>query len=305
MDLDQITTRIVKGGVEYTIVRPGISLCLLYGESAVTLAPAVARILEQYIRFVPPASLQTYLTADGTWKKMNSRTLDTTLRTLRSISPDEYAEFHFGQEPVRNVGDFGAHFYAGPLEKSRPTRDAALYLEFPADVTAFTLDQLVDFVRAIACSHPFDSGHCGYAFKNLQMSLRREAFKAIGRMAMRYIGFDVSNDLVRLEARGRVCNVSWLTLLGREITAKLGGVGELRRQLADAVDVAECGTGTVIRATSVPIVGDVNRGAKEIAMLRRLAEITRSVRVEADNLGPDDPNFAHRWLNRFEALEVQ
>ena len=51
------------------------------------------------------------------------------------MGPGEYAEFHLGQEPLDNVGDFGSHFKGSPLNKSfYPLETCLLYLEFPADL---------------------------------------------------------------------------------------------------------------------------------------------------------------------------
>ena len=104
------------------------------------------------------------------------------------------------------MGDFGSHFKGSPLNKSfYPLETCLLYLEFPADPSGFsTLDALVEFARKVALVSKFDSGYCGYAFKHLHMTLRSEAFSAIGKMAMRYIGFDLCNDLIRLRAGARL-----------------------------------------------------------------------------------------------------
>jgi len=302
MDMDQLTCRIIIGGTEYTVVRPGITLCLLHAEPAVTLAPAIADIVEEYINFIPDGALQTYLSANGTWKKATKRTFTSALGKLRTTGRGEYAEFHFGQEPLRNVGEYGAHFKGSPLaDDFFPLETCILYLEFPANLSEFTnIDKFIEFVHRVAASRDFDSGFCGYAFKHLHMSLRHEAFKAIGKMAMRYIGFDISNDFIRMDARGHVCNISWLTLFGGEITATLGGAGEIRRNFPDAVNISKLGSGVIVRATESPIRGDVNRGATDAVTLRRLSEITRSLRLEVPNLGPDDPDFAQRWLSRFD-----
>lgn len=302
LDLDRLTVRVVERGVEYTIVRPGIVLCLFFAEPALVLAPAVADILEAYVRFIPPGALQSFLAADGTWKKATRKTFTTTLGKLRAIRAGEYAEFHLGQEPLASVGQYGAHFKAGPLaDDFFPLEDCVLYLEFPADPAEVGgVERLVGFVEEIVRLHPFDSGHCGFAFKHLHMTFRREAFKAIGAMAMRYMGFDVQNDYVRKYARHRIANVSWLTLLGNRIVAELGGTDALRDGLADVARLTDVGAGVMVRASERPIVADVNRGATDAGPLRRLATVTRALRVEVANLGPDDPTFAERWLGRFD-----
>lgn len=302
MSLEQITRSAVMGDTEYTFVRPGITLCMLYAKSAQALGSAIAGILEDYIDFVPEGALQTYLSASGSWKTATNRTFAATYKQLRSAGPDEYSEFHFGQAPPRNVGKFGAHFYAAPLaDTSYPRETSILYLEFPVDVEEFSgREEFLGFVRKVAAKCEFDSGFCGYAFKHLQMSLRGEAFEEIAKMAMRYIGLDVSNDFIRLQARGRVANISWLTLLGEQIATGLGGAAQLRQQLPEVKDVQEVAKGVMIVASEAPILGDVNRGAADVAPLRKLAQITRPMRIEMDNMGPDDPDFADRWLGRFD-----
>ena len=196
MNWEDVTFRLVEQGNEYTIVRPGITLCLLYGEPASAIAPAIANILEEYTNFIPNGALQTYLSGDGTWKPLNKRIYNNILGRLRGTGEEEHAEFHFGQEPVANVGKYGAHFTGAPLsDDSFPLEDCALYLEFPHDVSEFTtLERLVEFVRQIALMSDFDSGYCGYSFKHLHMTFLTEAFKEIGKVALRYIGLDISND---------------------------------------------------------------------------------------------------------------
>src|SRR5262245_25685108 len=168
MGLDELDQRVVRAGIEYTIVRAGIVLCIFYAEPATTLAPAVAEILEKYVNFIPQGSLQTYLSADGTWKKLDKRAYNKILSKLHTIGTREYAEFHFGQEPLASVGQFGAHFKGSPLRDTHfPNEVCSLYLEFPYQLAGFTdPDAIVKFVRDVAELHGFDSGYCGYAFKH-------------------------------------------------------------------------------------------------------------------------------------------
>jgi hypothetical protein len=302
MQFPQLVGRVKEKEMEYVNVRPGISLCLWYAEPVQTLAAAVADILGEYIAFIPPESLQTYLSPKGVWKVMSAKRLDSTLREMRSVGPDEYFEFHFGQEPVRNVGMFAAHFYGSPLaHKILVHEDNMLYLEFPDDfLESVSVEDLFAFVVRVGAMRQFDSGYCGYAFQHLFMSLRKESFLDISHKAMRYIGFDMSSDRFRLYARHRVCNISWLTLLGKEITEDLGGVSAVRKALPNSIKILEVGSGILIRAAEMPIVGDVNRGAVDVAPLRDIAKLTKSLRAKVENLGPDDPTFADRWMSRFD-----
>jgi hypothetical protein len=299
MALEELERRLVRKGTEYIFLRPGITLCLFYAEPACTLGPAVADIFEKYMAFIPAGALQTYLAADGSWKKMDKRVLNKTLSALRSIGAIDFAEVHFGEEPAANVGKYGVHFKASPLQDTfYPRETCVLYLEFPVELPE--PDALVEFVKSVASVRECDSGHCGYAFKNLQMTFRHQAFDEIGKLAMRYIGFDVSNDQVRRHARGCVCNVSWLNLFGRGILSQLGGPTKVQQELSDAMELGEVGPGIIVRSAELPMVGDRNRGATDVGPLRRLAKITRPLRVEVANLGPDDPSFAEHWLSRFD-----
>jgi hypothetical protein len=259
----------------------------------------MADVLERYIGFIPPGALQTYLAADGSWKHLDKRALNKAFSSLRAIGTGDFAEVHFGQEPAANVGSFGVHFKASPLQDPfYPNETCSLFLEFPVDLP--DPGGLIEFARGIATFHPFDSGHCGYAFKHLHMTFRNQAFEEIGKLALRYVGFDISADQVRRRARGHVCNVSWLNFFGKEITAELGGGARILHDLAGVAAVQELGPGLMIQSTDLPIVGDVNRGALDAAPLRHLAAITRPVRLQIANLGPNDPDFALRWLSRFD-----
>jgi len=302
MEFERLVTRVVERGIEYAIVRPGVSLCLLYPEPAEVISSSIADILDKYLEFISPQTLGTYQSRDGTWKKASARTFNSIKKQLHTVGPGEHAEFHLGQEPLANVGSYGAHYEGSTLDDEVLTlQDNLLYLEFPEDVCDEAgADELLEFVTEVAQMQRFDSGYLGYAFKHLLMTFRSQSFAAISQNAMRYIGFDISSDNVRFDARGRVCNVSWVTLFGEGITNELGGVNEIRQSLPDAMRVIDLDPGVLVRASENPIVGDVNRGAEDVAPLRRLAELTRELRLEVPNLGPDDPTFAERWLNRFD-----
>jgi hypothetical protein len=287
---------------EYMIVRPGFSICFIYADTADEIGLDVARILEEYLEFIPDGALQTYLSDSGSWKKATHRTFNSVFANLLDVGEGNYSEFHFGQEPAGNVGDYGAHFKAGPLDDELFDKEAnILHLEFPMEFAALpAAERLAEFFARIVRIRAPDSGYCGYAFKHLFMTFANEALEFIARKAMRYTGFDVPEDAVRFWARGRVYNVSWLTVLGPGILAKLGGKDKLRQQGASELAMFDVGEALVMRAAELPIVGDVNRGAADVKGLRKLAEITKPVRIELEMLGPSELDLATRWPNRFD-----
>jgi len=303
MDFEMLVRKKATRSAEWVIVRPGISLCLFYAEPLASLATHIAGILEAYLSFVPPNSIQTYLATDGNWKTLSKGTLTSTLKALRSMKrTSEFWEVHFGQEPAGNVGSYGAHFVGSNLANAVwPLETNLLLLEFPHDfLQQVRSEDFLKFVQNVGSICPFDSGLTGYAFKHLLRTFRRETFEAISQMAMRYIGFDISYDLIRERSRGSVYNVSWLTLLGSHLLERAGGGDAIRKSLPKGASLLDVGSGVLIRAAELPPVGDVNRGADDIEPLRALAKLTQKVRVKVENLGSHDPHFAQRWLNRFE-----
>ena len=66
------------------------------------------------------------------------------------------------------------------------------------------------------------------------------------------------------------------------------------------MQVSELPTGVMIKAADSPIVGDVNRNATDALPLHTLSTLTKPLRLQVANLGPDDPDFAARWLGRFD-----
>ncbi|ESY00350.1 type VI immunity family protein [Mesorhizobium sp. LNJC405B00] len=304
MNLDQLNHVVTMRSGDYLAVRPGLSICLFYAEPASEISADVARILEAYMDFIKPNYLNSYLATDGAWKSAKSKVFSSTLENLRRVKKGNFAEFHFGQEPNSNVGEFGAHYKAGPLNDPFFDRSTnVLHLEFPLYYAEEPqAARLASFVEQLIRFRMPDSGYCGYAFKHLFMTFTDQAFAFIASKAMRFVGFDVPEDAVRLWARGHVYNVSWITLLGPNIMRKLGGSDGLRRALAASLKVTEINGGLLIQSSEKPVAGDVNRGMKDIEPMVQLATVTKPARIEVANVGPSIPDFAERWLSRFDSL---
>ncbi len=230
---------------EYLIVRPGISICMIYDEPASSIGADIAKILEMYLAFVPSGSLQTYLSNSATWKKLSQSVMSKKIGALRQLRAGAFAGFHFGQEPLANVGEYGAHFKAGPLTDDFFDREAnILYLEFPLSYAEGEhAHRLATFFELVVNVRPPDSGYCGYAFKHLLMTFTKEAIDFISQKCMRFIGFDFPEDAIRLWVRGRIYNISWLTVLGRNVLAELGGREAVQRSLDLPLETKVVGDG--------------------------------------------------------------
>lgn len=126
----------------------------------------------------------------------------------------------------------------------------------------------------------------------------------------RFPGFDYIYGVdFSMEAEGvhnRIKCVNWLTVLGDEIVAELGGVGPMRAALEPTCKIHEYGGGVVIQAGAYPQLGDVTRGDIPEAY-RTVARYTKPVRFEAyssrlfrvpDNLDKKEETL--RWIRRFD-----
>lgn len=303
MDFSSLLRQVHLRSGTYVMLRPGITLRLSYPEPIQTLGPHIADILESYMQFISPEVLGIYLASNGAWKVLPKRVLARDLEELRSIPPHyEFVEYHYGHGEPSHVGHYGAHFVGSHLRNvSAPHEENLLLLEFPHDLLEKrSPDTFIDYVTNVANRHPFGSGLAGYAFKHLHLTFRDEAFASIRQLAPRYIGFDISSDSAAEYSRDRVYNVSWLTLLGTHLVAELGGTDAIRAALPRSIGILPLRGGVLLRASEQPIVGDVNRGAQDVAPLRAMAALTRSLRLKAPNVGPG-VDFTAEWLARLDA----
>jgi Protein of unknown function (DUF3396) len=126
----------------------------------------------------------------------------------------------------------------------------------------------------------------------------------------RFPGFDFPSAVdFTLQVDG-VCNriksVNWLTALGDELVAQLGGLATMRQALEPACTVHAYDGGVVIQAGLTPRLGDTH--ANDIpAEYRLAARFTRPVRFEDYDEGLfrvpkdlDDRAETLKWISRFD-----
>ena len=126
----------------------------------------------------------------------------------------------------------------------------------------------------------------------------------------RFPGFDyiygVDFSMEAGAVHNRIKCVNWLTVLGDEILAELGGVDPMRTALGPTCKIHEYPGGVVIQAGEDPQLGDATRGDIPEAY-RMVARYTKPVRFEAyssrlfrvpDNLDKKEETL--RWIRRFD-----
>lgn len=300
-DFSKLVVTLKDEGEELVIVRPGISLSLFYEAPVGRIGGAVADILDDFVAFISPASLDMYYAPSAVYKTMTDKAYRSTVQSLRSLEQnDEFFEFHFG--PGLEVGSgFAAHFTGSALaDESMPDETNLLTLEFPPDfLQSRAPSELFEFCVRSAQRTSFHFGLCGYAFQHSVTVLEGEAKEEIAKLAMRYRGFDISYDDIRYDLRQKIHNVGWLTLLGDRLVRAFGGAEKLRRAMPSG-SVLDIHGGVVVVTAEYPVVGDVNRPSSELSSLSRLATLLKPLRIETDYLGSDDDDFAQRWLDRLE-----
>ena len=168
---------------------------------------------------------------------------------------------------------FQAHSGATAAEVFPPAVDLTLmgFDEPPRFVFQMTLpveesdspEDLISFVREALAEFPLDSGHCGYSvlWEPSEIADEEEIFAWLVPLLLRYPGLGYCDGVTLSNAANRgVVAVSWLTFLGSQITADLGGREALASRSPSEVSILPLGNGgTLLRAGAAPQLGDVNR----------------------------------------------
>jgi len=307
--LDQFVRTIRSFGEEKVLVRPALTINLFYPQPVGQLGPYVAEVLERYINFVPSDSLTSYIAEDGTIRKLSSGVIKRSIKNLRAIPLDaELDEYHFGQGEDGAVGQYAFSFIGDSLRDTQhfPHKTNWLYMQFPVEfLQSVTAERFIGFVTDISRPVPFSSGVAGHGFAyTVNGPNEAKAMRAITQMAMRLLAFDINYSRMREYVLDRIYTVSWLNLWGQQIVTSLGGSDAVKATLAE-LEVIDLGHGLLVRASEVPLLGDANRGAKDIVSLTTLDALTRRLRPQTNKLGSENETFAPKWMARLNPQVLQ
>ncbi|MCU0636948.1 MAG: DUF3396 domain-containing protein [Gemmatimonadaceae bacterium] len=126
------------------------------------------------------------------------------------------------------------------------------------------------------------------------------ASRARRALLLRHPGLDLHRPSATADwGRGLRC-VNWLTVLGAELIARLGGVDALRTALPAGLLLHEYPGGAILQAGPNPEAGDVHYDQWP-ALYREAARVVRP--VQADFTGAFrgfDPAESREWLHRFD-----
>jgi hypothetical protein len=286
---------------DYCAARTGVTLVMFYGKPMRELAAVVTRLLERYLSFIPEGAIRCALSPSGEWREFKKQGLRAAIRRLTAEDAD-YEAIHLSSGAPGHVGEYGFHFYGSNFTRPEisPRETCACIMEFPVMALAREeKNRFAEFAAEIAEVEPFESGYGGYAFKHLFETWRNKALGWIAQRAQRFVALDISYDNLRRAARGRVANVSWVTLLGSTLVEQLGGESRIREQLSPEILLRPLQTGLMLIAGDMAPVGDANRGLHDIQWLKEVARLTKPVRARME-IGFGSDTFREGWLNRLD-----
>jgi hypothetical protein len=169
------------------------------------------------------------------------------------------------------------------------------------EANAASVERYVAAVKALAEQLPYESGYASLALLGGSQSQESAFGRAARRWAFRHPGFDLPNsDGSNTGIGERMRGAYWLTFVGPRALKKVGGKSGLRSILPDPVQLDDAGVGVVLRAGTLPEVGDVNKGQR-LPLVRAVAKALESVSMFDDtflNVIFDDADDSVRWQRR-------
>jgi hypothetical protein len=182
--------------------------------------------------------------------------------------------------------------------------DEGCYLEMRFPRTAVEpaeVEATVAFLRDVAAVLPFDSGYASFALTYGADSQAFDYSKAIKSVAFRHPGFDVGSSIGTASHIGKkLRGAYWLNFIGPSAAKKLGGAEKLTQALGKGFVVEALKRGVMVRASTLPEVGDTNKG-KTLPELRKLAKVIEPVSLFDDQYIDNsfvDEDARARWERR-------
>jgi Protein of unknown function (DUF3396) len=301
----------------------GITFELYYAQTMSEIAHVFRQAADEYLNFIPPNTINFYCNNED-WRAFKPRSLSRLLNRFSSkeeriywlglaelgeAEPDEDADDDEGPDAFDQVGRYGLSLTGVKL---LPEDDdvCAIRFEFPPDeLERVGCDRFLAFVQAMAALAPFDSGFAGYAFKYETRDGDSGGYDWVADNALRFLAVHPQNSNFERESRHRLANVNWLTLLGQDMSAQLGGAEVMRQKLSVAVGVHPLVHGTLLRAGESPPIGDTNARALDLEPLKEVHRLSKPVLIDEKALANNvlnyfwrDPDQRLRWINRFDQV---
>jgi hypothetical protein len=286
------------------LMRNGIILAFFLEPFVYECSEALTAAFDLFVATVPAGSLKWAVVSATSeqWREVDANIMQ---RMRDSLAPTGARKRKFTAFSVNDFGD-EPPLYSFTLsdrdkEEDQPVSRTLVQMTFPLstaeDGNADTLYSLVaEFTALLKPAY----GYCAPGLLQGD-TLQMASFAEIRGFALRYPGYDVAvNDLTQLDIGSRVRGARWITILGPDLTDKLGGPGAFRKTLPLEVEIRDVAGTTMIRSGRTPELGNTNR-KQETPLLRAVARVLEPVTLFGEvNLLSYFANFDEDMLRRWE-----
>ncbi len=270
------------------------------------VAQPFAACFERWLKIAPVEAKRWCLVGSNadTYRPLTGQRLAKAQRQfdMAKVRAGEVRGFDLGG-PQQINSDYWFSFTG--LEELEGNEASYLEIHFPTAV----LDSpgvpfLLKFVQQAAELVPYDSGYASLGLTYGIESQLIEYSEAVRGLAFRHPGLDVAiNKGTAFDIAEKLRGAYWLTFIGQEALAVLGGPQKLRKKLDRKISMVPVGVGWMLQAGEKPEPGDVNRG-QTLPLLRSLAKVLEPVMHFNDEalghiFNTEDDEDLERWERRF------
>jgi hypothetical protein len=292
-----------EGGVEY--LKPCFAVTLYWTGSMFERAEGLLEMYRRAWEIVGPAASLYQTDSMKSARKVKADTGDL-IPTWLQDAPGQRMMYILRVDNRAQVGaasDTGFLFYATEYKEV-----GAFSFWMPAESAESDPESLVGLVAEMASAIPFASGHAGYSLDyDPRGEYRVVAREKLAALVRRHPGLDVPCvENTSFAIHDGFKRVSWLTLVGAELTERLGGADAIEGRLGEGIEVRRLETGVLVRAGPRPEIGDVNR-RESLPLYHEVGRVLAPVRAREHPavLYPPDSLVAsddktREWLELFD-----
>jgi hypothetical protein len=289
------------------------SLSLFFGQSFAAFEPIAIAVHDRLLDSGPRAAFKWHMTETSTRvTPVTSRTWSTFNRRLPLRASAMYEITYFGGEGAMAPADRVVQFVWFPAERYSAKDATTLRYVVPGPTLEEKPAQLLELTIDLCTKLPVMSGSAGY---EIQFAPGEEeaGLRGVYPALVRHPAVDVEYVVYGANpignARG-IKGLGWLTVLGNELIAKLGGRDSLRARMPREVVVHETPNAFILQIGEHPPIGDMDRG-ETLPLWREVYKVVKPVhepvirfwmdRGQKFDLGVIDENErTEAWLRRFE-----
>lgn len=234
-----------------------------------------------------------------------SKTIESWLNGSKSYGQHCWISAHDGPFDCLGTTGFLLEGYGEAKENDEDVGFLEVY--FPLSL----LDQiepckLAETLVNLTSKIPFLCGVAGYFFHHSPYATN-DTMRQMSVLSERFSGVEISvNQRMCYWAGHGLTTINWITFVGEEYLARLGGLNVLKPKIPNSAVLWVLEHGVAIQAGNKPTVGDRNRQSNELIPLKEVYNLLKPIQfVDVDySFSPSefDSEKTVRWLTRFDLL---